>query len=170
MNTKAKAQLLTQQLKEYFGQQWEKLSQRDRRMTVILGVCAILLMTWLVIIKPLTSWRDKERTIAKNSYEDYIYLQKNLPVAKRLDKTLRVSDQVDPASVVSASGRKARIELSRVQPVRQGVSVWIDSVSYKSLITWLLKLHEENRLSLRQLKVDKADEEGMVKVFVRLGR
>lgn len=170
MSIMIKITQLTQELKGRFEIWWERLSLRDQRTAIILGLSLVILLVYSAIMLPLSSWSKHAKEQASRGYEDFLYMQNNLPLAKQLEGQQRAGQSLDPVNIVSSSAKQAGIVFSRVQPVRQGVSVWIDEVSYQSLLTWLLQLNAKALLNVKQIRLEKAGEDGFVKVFLRLGR
>ena len=169
MSMMIKITQLSEEIKDQFNMRWEKLSSRDQRAALALLLVAVSLMIYLLVILPLSHWSHHAKASASLGYEDFLYIQKKLPLAKQLeDQKLSVRSS-DPVGLVSSSGRQAGIVFSRVQPIRQGVSVWIDEVSYRRLLTWLLQL-QASTLNVKQVRLEKTTSEGFVKAFLSLGR
>ena len=154
-----------ERLRDYYSQ----LSSRDQRALLALSIFFTVLFVYFAIWHPIASWSTKQR-------DDYLYEKETqaLMVANqaRARSVVTTSSQSAPtkdaASVIASSGKRSGLTLTRVQPARQGVSVWIDEVPYQKLLGWLIYLNEKEHLQIRQIRIDRTEQDGVVKVFMRL--
>jgi len=170
MSIMIKINNLIDRFKEYVSNQWGSLSTRDKRIVAALIVFLIICTMYIGVIRPLSNWNERLKIAAQRGYDDLLFTQTNLSIAKELATHQRSSQGLDPATIISNSARNAGIVFSRMQPIKQGVTLWIDEVSYQRLLTWLLQLYFNDHFNIKQIRLEKIETEGMVKTFVRLGR
>ncbi len=151
-------------------QKFDQLEVKDQRALLALTAFMIVVMFWLLIWRPLDHWAEREYEELVLERETQAFIAANYQRTKDLVKSQSSGPKKDAAAVIASSGRKAGIELARVQPARQGVSVWIDEVPYQKLLAWVVELHNKEKLDVRQIRVERTDQEGMVKSFLRLSR
>ncbi|WP_281647527.1 type II secretion system protein M [Parendozoicomonas sp. Alg238-R29] len=149
---------------------FQQMPQNDQRAIMALSVFMILVVFWFLIWKPLDDWADREYAELVLERETQSFLAANYNRASEAIKNQSAGPKKDAAVVISNSGRKAGLELTRVQPARQGVSVWLDEAPYQKLLNWLVQLHNREGLEVRQIRVERTDQVGMVKAFLRLAR
>ncbi|GAA4647966.1 hypothetical protein GCM10023116_02280 [Kistimonas scapharcae] len=151
--------------RDYYAQ----LSSRDQRALLVLSIFFAVMLVYFAVWHPIASWSAKQRA-------DYVYEKEThaLMVANqgKARSVVTASSQSAPtkdaASVIASSGKRSGLTLTRVQPARQGVSVWIDEVPYQKLLGWLIYLNEKEHLQIRQIRIDRTEQDGVVKVFMRL--
>ena len=155
-------------IKEHAYSRWERLSRRDQYASMLLAVFASILLIYFGLIAPLNHWQHKKQHTAISGYQDLYFVKENISGARVNEKKQQLNSN-EIVSIVSQSGRQAGITFTRMQPVRNdGVSVWIDSVSFQRLLSWLLQLHNDNTLAIKQIRLERLAEEGTVKTFLRL--
>ena len=149
---------------------YELLAPKDRRAIQILTAALIIFMTYLVVWKPFSDW-------AQSRKQDYVYQQEahdwfltNKARALELQKNQKSgAGQRELSSVVSATARQAGLVLSRVQPDRKGMSVWVEDTAYQKLLKWLMLLDNKYEVQVQQIRIDKLKEEGRIKGYIHLG-
>ena len=151
-------------------ERFDQLPQKDQRALVALSAFMIVVLFWFLLWKPLDEWADSEHAELVLERDTQTFLNANYERAREIAKSQNAGPKKEAASVVASSGRKAGLELARVQPARQGVSVWLDEAPYQRLLTWLVQLHNKEGLEVRQIRIERTEQEGRVKVFLRLAR
>ncbi len=151
-------------------ERFDQLSIKDQRAVTWLTVFMAVLLFWLMLWKPLDEWADTEYSALVMERETQEFLAANYQRAREIVQSQKSGPKKDAAAVISTSARQMGLELSRVQPARQGVSVWADALPYQRLLSWLVQLHNREGIEVRQIRIDRTDQEGMVKVFMRLSR
>ena len=149
----------------------ERLTVRERRVLMILVFFLAVVFLWLLVWRPVDQWSERAHEALVQERELQVFLAANYGRAKDIAGRQRATHFKDAAAVVASTGRMAGLDLARVQPGRQGVvSVWIDSVPWNKLLPWLVQLHNRERLEVRQIRIERSDQKGIVKVFIRLSR
>ncbi len=153
-----------------FKNWYELRSANDRRALQILFTALIVSFLYLVIWDPVIQWSEKNKDDYQHQQMVHSWLQDNLSQAKELQKKQRSGiGQREFSSVVSGAARKAGITLSRVQPDKKGLSVWVEDAAYQKLLNWLVVLDTKNKIVIQQVRLDKLKEEGRVKAYLHLG-
>ncbi|MCL6271149.1 type II secretion system protein M [Sansalvadorimonas sp. 2012CJ34-2] len=151
-------------------QRFDQLAEKDQKALMALAAFLVIVMFWLLIWRPLDQWADREYDELVLERETQEFIAANYERTRSLVKNQSAAPKKDAAAVIASSGRKAGLELARVQPARQGVSIWIDEAPYQKLLGWLIELHNKENLEVRQIRVERTDQDGMVKAFLRLSR
>jgi len=152
---------------------WNDLTRREKIMVAMGGVILLMLVSYMIFIKPV---RD-----------EYIRLQTEVP-AKRADlQWMRsvVFEQNKNTSVSQASGggatsllkiidqsarqHKISAHLARVEPVgNSGVKLWLENVLYTDFLGWLRSLAIGNMFTVSSLSVERTSVSGQVSVRLSL--
>lgn len=154
---------------EYLRNYFTQLSVRDQRVLMVLSPFLVIMFVYFLIGHPLVNWSTKQRA-------DYVYEKEThaLMVGKQDQARAGVSASKqsvptkNAASVIASSGKRIGLDFARVQPAKQGVSVWINETPYQTLLDWLIQLHEQEHMQIRQIRIDRTEQGGVVKVFMRL--
>lgn len=148
---------------------YELLAPKDRRALQILAVALAVFISYLGVWKPVNSWTESQKQDYVHQQEIHDWFVKNKPLAIELQKKQKSgAGQRELSSVVSATARQAGLVLSRVQPDRKGMSLWVDDTPYQKLLKWLVLLENKYEVQVQQIRIDKLQEEGLVKGYIHL--
>ncbi len=165
--------IITKTLTPYIDQmrsRFDMMPTRNQQVLVALSLFLAVILFWFMVWKPVGEWEETAHKNMMMERETHAFLAANYSRAKALVKASSSAPKKDPASVISSTGRKAGLDLTRVQPARQGVSVWLDEAPYQKLLAWLVNMQNKESLAVKQIRIEPTDEPGMVKVFLRLSR
>ena len=155
----------------YIKTRYELLSSRDRMALQWLMVFFSVLVFYLVIWSPLSDWQQSQEEDYERQYDILEWMSENHESVKlQQTKKKALAGQKDISSILSGTAKQAGVLLSRVQPDRKGVGVWIDDVAYQKLLGWMVTINTKYDLSIHQVRLDKNKEEGRVKVYLHLGQ
>jgi general secretion pathway protein M len=148
---------------------YELLPENDRRALHLLVTAILVAVVYLAVWEPVSVWsaQQKEEFVLQQS--NYEWIQENVDHARVAQKRQKSAGaKKDLSSVVSGTARQAGLTLSRVQPDRKGLGVWIEDAAYQKLLAWMVALGTRYEVTLQQVKIDKGKEEGRVKVYMHL--
>lgn len=147
---------------------YETLSPKDRRAIQLLGVFLLVASLYLLVWQPVRLWNVEQKDDFQRQKADFEWLENNIGQAIELQKKQRTGGQKDLSSIISGTARQAGVTVSRVQPDRKGLGVWVEDSAYQKLLAWLLVLDGRFNLNIQQIRVEKGREEGRVKVYLHL--
>ena len=148
---------------------YELLSSRDRLALQWLTIFLTASLLYLLIWEPLSSWNQNQKEDYQRQQVVLEWMSDNYEAAKEQQKKQKtVSGQREVSSIVSGSAKQSGVTLSRVQPDRKGLGVWIDDVAYQKFLGWLVVLNTKYSLTIQQVRLDKGKEEGRVKIYLHL--
>ena len=148
---------------------YELLAPKDRRAIQIMTVALVVFITYLMVWEPFNGWADSRKQDYVHQQEIHDWFLKNKARALELQKSQKAgAGQRELSSVVSATARQAGLILSRVQPDRKGMSVWVEDTAYQKLLKWLVLLDTKYEVQVQQIRIDKLKEEGRIKGYVHL--
>lgn len=158
-------------VKSHATERWYNFSENEKKIVALLMVACVLSFIYFAIISPLFAWNKTTKQLADLNHETLIFVKQNITRAQQLYNmgTKNNGNKNNLVTFISSTGKKAGIVFSRVQPAKQDIALWINEVSYQQLINWILRLHEEAQVNIKQTRIEKTDNVGMVKVYLRLG-
>lgn len=148
---------------------YELLAPKDRRAIQMLAVALLIFMSYLLVWEPFSGWAQNRKHDYAHQQEIHDWFVKNKARALELQKNKKPgAGQRELSSVVSATARQAGLVLSRVQPDRKGMSVWVEDTAYQKLLKWLVLLDTRYEVQVQQIRLDKLKEEGRIKGYIHL--
>ena len=149
---------------------YEAMSPNDRRalqwLVAFLSAASFYLLVW----EPVSVWNEEQKADYQRQELAYEWVQENIGQTIDLQKKQKSTGQKDLSSIISGSAKQAGVSLSRVQPDRKGLGVWLEDAAYQKLLAWLLVLDGRFNLNIQQIRIDKGREEGRVKVYLHLAQ
>lgn len=148
---------------------YELMSSRDRTALNWLSIFLVATMFYLLIWEPVNLWSQAQKEDYYRQQVVFEWMSENYSDAKEQQiKQKSTSGQREISSIISGTAKQARISLSRVQPDRKGLGVWIEDVAYQKFLGWLVVLNTKFNLTVQQVRLDKSKEEGRVKIYLHL--
>jgi len=156
---------------ETLTRKFESLSSSDKRALIILSLFLTVTLMYFITGQ---SFRYRSEKIADveakrslivllNSSEKKIAAAKNKPKLEGLDQAL--------LTLVSSTARGYQITFKRFQPDGDKVlKLWMEHVDFNSLLIWLGEIDKKNGISVQEISVEQAKDEGYVDVRLTLER
>lgn len=147
-------------LKTWFKQQ----SEREQKLIILAGVAAIIGIFYFAIWSPLNNAIENEkRELAdQKSTLTWVQQQANRAAILRQSGTApKFSGSL--TQFVNQTTRNLGISVSRMQPQGENLQIWIDEVSFNSLMTWLETV-EERGIVIVSSDFSEVDTQGFVQV------
>ncbi|OED41920.1 hypothetical protein ACH42_12775 [Endozoicomonas sp. (ex Bugula neritina AB1)] len=152
-----------------FRNGYEILEAKDRRTVQILSVAVVCAFIYFVIWEPVNRWAEEQEVDFQHQQDVNEWLQNNKKHAVELQKAkLGSVGQRELSSVVGGVARKMDVTLSRVQPNKKGLSVWVEDAAYQKFLKWLVILENQYNVQTQQIRIDKLKEEGRIKAHIHL--
>ncbi|WP_252176320.1 type II secretion system protein M [Endozoicomonas sp. 4G] len=149
---------------------YELMPEKDRRALHLMTVFLLLSAAYLFVWEPITDWSEKQQEEFTHQQSIYEWMADNIDQAKQAQKKQRsAAARKDLSTIVSGSARQSGLTLSRVQPDRKGLGIWIEDAPYQKLLAWMVALDTRYEVTIQQVKIDRGKEEGRVKVYMHIG-
>jgi general secretion pathway protein M len=139
---------------------WNSLSLRDKRLASLAGIIVIVTLLYILIWSPLVNKNDLLRTQIQHNKQLLVWMK----AANEQIETLQKNDRSHQTSVSSASllsTLQTSIKQSSLkdkftqlkQSENDSVQLSFQSVNFDELITWLIKIWQEQGISVSQISV-----------------
>ncbi len=152
------------------NERYDTLSDNDRHALQIMLAFAVAVFVYLFIWQPVSHWAQDQYQSYNHEVGTYGWIVDNADrfEALRIRQEQASKKRKGIASVTSGTARQAGLNLARVQPDKGGVSVWMEEAPYQVLLGWLVSLHNQYQIDISQIRIDREDEDGLVKVYLHL--
>jgi type II secretory pathway component PulM len=153
-------------------QRYENLSDSDKRAVAILG--AFLVVSLLYFVTRL-SFDYRNRNIAALAQDRELMLLLNtnehrIKLAKNSSKNFEGADK-PLLTLVSSTAKDSHIAFKRFQPDGENVvKLWMEHVEFNYLLFWLHHIERKNGISVQDISVEQAKDDGFVDVRLTLQR
>ena len=148
---------------------YELLAPKDRRAIQVLTAVVLVLITYVLILEPFDHWVQSSKQDYVHQQGIYDWFQNNKNRALALQKNQKTGvGQRELSSVLSSTARQVGLTLSRVQPDKKGMSVWVEDTAYQKLLKWLVLLETKHEVLVQQIRIDQLKEEGRIKGYIHL--
>lgn len=171
-NTKSFAsigRLAQHPLLQQLQQRYEAISQRDRIALQVMVLFVAIAALYFLIWQPIDDWSAAQHKQYLQQQRTQQWLNEQLPIAKKqLSQQKSQSGNKSIASITATSAKKLGIELEKVQPTRDGLSVIISAIPYQTLLQWLVGLQQNDGATVQTIRLEALPEQGMVKAQLTL--
>lgn len=162
--------LAKQPLWQQFQNWYKRLAGRDRSALQAMVIVATIGLGYWLAWSPLNSWSTRQYEAYSKQLDTMKWMQQHIDRVMALEKKNRSTvGQKELASIVTNQARRAGVTISRIQPDKRGVAVWLEDAAYQKLLSWLVMLNTSNHVNVQQIKINRLKEEGRVKGYVHLG-
>lgn len=135
---------------------WQDRAPRERWLTLVMGVLLALAVLQLGIMRPLQNYREiaaQRRVHAEALFEE---IRQGAQKAKGQVKTVQSSQPLRTAAAVAA--RAHNLTISRIQPGKDGLTLYLDSVEGPQFFAWMLALRDEAGAHVTRLTLGRNDD------------
>lgn len=157
---------------EQLLEKYRNLSERERRLVIIAGIGLVIAIFYAVVWSPLqTSIAKNEKGIA-NKQELLVWVEQNANKAIQLKQSAgRGSDFTGSLpQAVNQTAARFSIDITRMQPQKDEIQVWVDKASFDNTLGWLQQM-EQMGINIAEADIAETDESGMIKIRrLRLSR
>ena len=152
------------------NERYDSLTDNDRRAVLAMLVFVGVVFVYLFIWQPVNDWAQDQYQSYNREVGTYGWIVDNTDrfEALRIQQEQAGRKRKGIAAVTSGTARQAGLVLTRVQPDKGGVSVWMEETPYQVLLGWLVALHNQYKIDVSQIRIDKEDENGLVKAYLHL--
>ena len=153
---------------------WQARSQREQRGILITSIVLILAIIYFGLLSPLsTRIADSEKAL-NNEQELASWVSGKVSAIKSLKKSGNQAASVSNLPLnqaITTSVNSFKLEIVRLQPQDNELQVWLQPMSFNTLLQWLDELEKRYGIQVKFIEVAKGATQGMVEVKrLQLGR
>ncbi|KZZ59380.1 hypothetical protein A3762_02380 [Oleiphilus sp. HI0125] len=151
---------------------WESLEAREQFSLKVMFVAVVTSLMYFAMWVPAQSYMDRAEQdlkdkaalleLVKSSRDQLRSSSSNTSNASNLNSQQLVS-------TVTNMARKQSLNLKRFEPSGENkVKLWVEDVSFDTLVTWLSTLERSVGVQVEQISVEKEDKPGIVSARLTL--
>ncbi|MDP5135152.1 type II secretion system protein M [Rheinheimera baltica] len=142
---------------------WSGLQQREQQLVAIAAAVVTIGMFYWLIWQPLHQSKVTQQQNVQLAQRQLSQLQQELPQLHAAGSaTIQRSGSL--SQVVSTSARNFGINVSRMQPQNEQLTLVLDDMRFDQLLGWLHALQYQHGVKLQNLDIATADDPGIVRV------
>ena len=146
---------------------YNALQVRDQRALLVMVCSLTILSVYLFIWKPVNDWSVRQEQDYSQQLKDYQWIQSNAP-ASTVTEDVKSEPAQPVTTLVGAAARDSGVRISRVQPNKSGLSVWVDESPYQNFLKWLVILETTHGLQLSQVRISQQQQPGLVQGYLQI--
>lgn len=155
---------------------WYRMaSPRDKAMVKVLAVAVAILLLYLIIWLPISSYHKSAEQNLLKARNTYTWLVEKEPELRAALKTQGgshssgVTDKDTILKIASDSAKQNGLTLKRFEPDSQGgLKVWLEDMPFDDIMIWTDSLNKKYGVQVSQVRFDKREKEGMVNARIVL--
>ncbi len=145
-------------------QWWSQLQKKERHLVILMGVLITFFLCYHLIWSPISQGLEQESKKLKRNQELKVYVEHHIGAAKTQKGGAKQPGNGTLSSVINRVARGYDIAITRVQPQGEDIQVWINEVSFNTLLIWLADLTQNNGLQVKTIDITEGSADGMVKI------
>lgn len=150
-------------MKQQFLSWWAGLQQREQQLLAWAAVVVCIGLFYWLLWQPLHQTNTQQQQRVQAAERQLSQLQQVLPQLKAAGtKTARSGGSIQ--QIISNSARSAGVNVSRMQPQNEQLTLVLEDLSFEKLLGWLHTLQYQHGVRLVNLDVATADKPGIVRV------
>ena len=142
---------------------WAGLQQREQRLLTWAAIVVTVGLFYWLLWQPLHQTNAAQQQKVQAAQRQLSQLQQLLPQLKAAgNKTDRSGGSIQ--QIISNSARSAGVNVSRMQPQNEQLTLVLEDTSFEQLLGWLHTLQYQHGVTLVNLDIATADKPGIVRV------
>ena len=150
---------------------WNQLNAREQRLVASLGGVLVIFLFYSLVWQPLNENIEKGQKKVQRHQELLTYVSEEAQKYRLLKGSGVKSSGGSISSIVNRTANQNGINIDRMQPQGDDIQVWLDDVSFNTLLTWVELLSVNEGIQVKNVDLTKTDQAGQVRVRrMQLGR
>ncbi|MGB1262109.1 MAG: type II secretion system protein GspM [Cognaticolwellia sp.] len=143
---------------------WQQLNLREQRLVMAMAAVIAVFILYGLIWQPLNDNIAKRKLKIDRQQALLTWVSENTQRYQQAKRNGRGSSGASLSSIVNRTSRLNNITITRMQPQGDDLQVWIDEISFNQLLAWLEQLASRNNLTVKNIDLSSADQQGVVRV------
>lgn len=145
--------------------QWQQLNTREQQLVAFMTTVVVIFIFYSFVWQPLNEGLVKADKKIVKQQQLLSWVQENTARYKqnsRGGKANKASGSL--SSIINRTANSANISIDRIQQQGEDIQVWLEDISFNTLLSWLETLSNEQGLSIKSIDLTDSDQEGAVNV------
>jgi len=154
-------------MKAYFA----SLNPREQKMVLASVVFVLLFLPYQFIFVPFQESLDKMESNSSKAMKNIVWMKSKLPEIRNLKGAGNTSSGTRQSllSLIETTTKQNKLKLRKVKPAGSfNVKVWLDEVSFDTLMQWLDGLVVTHGLSITDITIEKQSANGIVNASINM--
>ena len=144
---------------------WQQLQLREQQLVMGMSIFVGLLLFYTVIWQPLNEGLTQaESKLARQEQLLTWVSEGSVQYIQARQRGASKGSSGSLSSIVNKTAARNEIKVSRMQPQGDNVQIWIDDVSFKTLLKWLQFLATNEGLIVKNIDLLRGEKSGTVQV------
>ncbi|QOL26596.1 type II secretion system protein M [Thalassotalea sp. LPB0316] len=146
-------------------EKWQALQPREQQLVALMTIVMAIFLFVTLIWQPLHNNLAQSQQKLSRQQELLVWLQdKTALYQQSIGQSSNRPSTGSLSSITNRSAAKFQITITRIQPTGDDLQVWIDEVSFDSLMDWLATLSASEGIRVKGIDLANSDTSGVVKV------
>ena len=152
------------QLYQRFKPWYDSRSARDQRMLKVLAVVVLLLVVLFGVLLPAIDYRQSAQQHYQESLDNLSWMQANRSSVRSSGSGVsQLGPDQSLLGVANQTAKGYQLNFKRYQPLENnGLGLWMDGVSFNKVILWLERLDRRYGITVKEISVDRQEQQGVV--------
>lgn len=142
-----------------------RLSARDQMALKILIVFLLPVVILFGLVMPATEFMNNNLEFYQQAKEDYQWIALNKDAVGTSHRSIDREPGQSLFGLANATSKGFQIGFKRYEPAGDNaLNLWIESASFNNLVLWLERIEKRHGVTVREIAVERLDDEGLVNV------
>jgi len=155
-------------LKESLFSWWKGISLREQRMVIACTFLVLFGVVYWGIVQPVSARVDTARVRINSEKQLLSWVSNKADRIIELRRQGGIRTSSEPSEpfnqVISASAKRYKIELIRIQPRDEMLQVWVKPVTFDNFVHWLAFLQQKQGVQVVFMDISNSDTTGVIEV------
>lgn len=154
-------------VRQFFAPYWQQLSPREQGLAGLALAAFLLWLVWQVIFVSLSERQALAERAVTASQHELLEVQDQAALIRQLragDSVARGSGNEPIDAVAHALANRHRLTIERVGYRGNVLDVELAPARFDYLLSWLVELEQQQRISVRSIRLNATDSSGVVDV------
>lgn len=145
---------------------YDSLSHREQLSVMVLAAFFALIFVIYFIVIPASNYHTKAQTDYTHALDTYRWMQDNRALVDHLGENVNSREAGQSLlGIANQTSKGFQLSFKRYQPVgSNGLSLWLDNVSFNNTVLWLERLDKRYNIHVKEIAVERQNENGVVNV------
>ncbi len=148
-----------------FTSWWNGTSLREKRLVIICLVLFIFGAVYWNVIQPMSERAQQAQSDIATQKQLLHWMKQKADRITQLRGSGGMTASAQPLNqIISASTKRYKVELIRIQPRDEMLQVWVKPVQFDYLVNWLAYLQQDQGVQVEFMDISAGDVKGVVEV------